>query len=127
MASSGMPARRLRRIAAGGSASCATAATAARMRSRSALREGRGASAGEPLEQRLEGRPRVTDEPDRLRVVPADLLGVDVDLDHLLRRLERGDGQARADGEDHVRRVEIARAAGCPSRAPPPARGRWRR
>src|SRR5881628_563651 len=53
-------------------------------------------------------RAGVAHEPEGLRVVRPDLPGVHVDLDHLLLGPRGGEGQAAADDEDHVGRLEVA-------------------
>ncbi len=60
------------------------------------------------LEQALKRGPRIASEPERLRVVAAELIGVDVDLHDLLLGPGRREREARPDGEDDVGREQMA-------------------
>jgi len=55
----------------------------------------------------LSANPRVAHEPERQAVAAADLVGIDVDLDHLLIRREPRHGESRADSQDHVCLIDV--------------------
>ncbi len=107
MPSSGVPARSAFRIDVCGSC-VAMVATLARSASRSAESEARG---GPAARSRSSERPErglgVAHQAGGVRVIAPDLLGVHVEMDDALARLERHQREATPHGEDDVGRVEV--------------------
>ena len=70
-------------------------------------RRPRGAGGAEAVGEPLERGPRVAQEAVRRRVIPADLVRIHVDLDHLLRRLKRHHRHPRAHRQQDIGPVEV--------------------
>ena len=107
MASSGVPARSAFKIDVCGSC-VAMVATLARSASRSAFSEARGGPAARSRSSSASSVALASPtQPGGVRVIAADLLGVHVEMDDALARLERHQREATPHGQDHVGGVEV--------------------